>query len=133
MLSAVKRLENKNRSDLFGTSTDGTETRLRSAASAQQMLDQSTKVTNNLGGLLAQMSSQVKQSEETLGVLLTSSEVITETEGEFNSMRGQIHTSNALLSKYARREITDRFLLALALLLYFGTVAYIVRKRLFGV
>ena len=61
-----------------------------------------------------------------------SSNQITETNEEFKSMTGHIQNSHKLLTKYGRREFTDKLLIILALVFYFATVLYIVKKRMFG-
>jgi len=127
-LRACKQSEDATRAGLFS----GGEVRKRGGTSLDTAVKQSTYVSDSLSGLLTQMNQQVRSSEETLGVLVQSSTTLSETEQEFHGMAGAISSSGKLLSKYARRELTDKFLIALALLLYFGTVAYIVRKRLFG-
>ena len=57
---------------------------------------------------------------------------MTETNEEFKSMSGHIYTSKKLLTKYNRRELTDRLLIILALVFFFSTVVYIVKKRLWS-
>ena len=46
-------------------------------------------------------------------------------------MSGHIQHSRKLLTKYSRREFTDKLLIFLALVFFFATVLYIVKKRLF--
>ena len=60
-----------------------------------------------------------------------SSGQIGETNEELKSMTGHIQNSKKLLTKYGRRECTDKLLILLALVFFFGTVLYIVKKRLF--
>jgi len=64
-------------------------------------------------------------------VAVSSSRVVGDTEEELKSMSGHIHGSHKLLTKYSRREWTDRLLILLALAFFFATVLYIVKKRLF--
>lgn len=45
-------------------------------------------------------------------------------------MGGHIQHSHRLLTKYGRREFTDKLLIFLALVLFFGTVLYIMKKRI---
>ena len=40
--------------------------------------------------------------------------------------------SRRLITKYARREVTDRVLILFAVAFYFSVVLYILRKRVFG-
>lgn len=77
------------------------------------------------------MAEQVKQSEDTIGTLATSSSTVQETNDEFKSMTGTIHLGRRLILKYNRRELTDKLLIFLALALFFATVLYILKKRLF--
>ena len=50
---------------------------------------------------------------------------------EYRMMGGVIGQSRKLITKYARREFTDKVLIAFALAFFFGVVLYILRKRLF--
>lgn len=47
-------------------------------------------------------------------------------------MTGHIQNSHKLITKYGRREFTDKLLIFLALVFFFSTVLYIVKKRMFG-
>lgn len=128
-LSALKNIESSERSQLMSKNDDdnGVDEIRRSTNLAQE----SATFSDNLTNLLRTMDSQVRQSEETLKALVGSSQILSETETEFRSMGANIGTSGKLLSKYGRREFTDRILFVLALLFFFGTVFYIVKKRLF--
>uniref|UniRef100_A0A0N5AJ50 7TM_GPCR_Srx domain-containing protein n=1 Tax=Syphacia muris TaxID=451379 RepID=A0A0N5AJ50_9BILA len=90
------------------------------------------------------MSDQVKLAEETTSNLIYSSSVLKSTESEFASMTTHITVSSfilvcvrnsggKLISKYGRRECTDRILLTIALILYFAVILYILRKRVFSI
>jgi len=57
--------------------------------------------------------------------------MVGDTEEELKSMGGHIQSSHKLLTKYGRREWTDRLLILLALAFFFASVLYIVNKRLF--
>lgn len=61
----------------------------------------------------------------------TSSRTVQETNEEFKNMTGTIHLGRKLILKYNRRELTDKLLIFLALALFFATVLYILKKRLF--
>ena len=78
------------------------------------------------------LSAQVKASEDTNATLIKSSSQITDTQEEFKSMSGHIQNSHKLLTKYGRREFTDKLLIFLALVFFFSTVLYIIKKRMFG-
>lgn len=77
------------------------------------------------------MAQQVQQSEETVTTLATSSKTINETNEEFKTMTGTIQLGRKLITKYNRRELTDKLLIFLALALFLATVLYILKKRLF--
>uniref|UniRef100_A0A3B3VTI3 BCL2 interacting protein 1 n=1 Tax=Poecilia latipinna TaxID=48699 RepID=A0A3B3VTI3_9TELE len=96
----------------------------------KQMLRKMTKeglaqsasdITENLMSISRMMAQQVQF------VLLT----IQETNEEFKAMTGTIQLGRKLITKYNRRELTDKLLIFLALALFFATVLYILKKRLF--
>lgn len=62
---------------------------------------------------------------------VTSSRLLPETNQEFKAMTATIHLGRKLILKYTRRELTDKLLIFLALALFFATVLYILKKRLF--
>lgn len=63
--------------------------------------------------------------------LVTSSRSVEETNEEFKAMTATVHLGRKLILKYNRRELTDKLLIFLALALFFATVLYILKKRLF--
>lgn len=62
--------------------------------------------------------------------LVSSSHKVTDTHEELKSMGGIIHQSRKLLSKYNRREFTDKVLIFLALAFFFACVLYVMKRRL---
>jgi len=130
-LQAMQMIDRESRDALFRTANvDEASVRLRNTQSSN-LRQQSSKTTDSLSQLVAKMSDQVKMSEETTTTLVNSSTVIRETEKEFGTMGATIQSGGKLLSKYTRRELTDKILIALALCLFFGVVFYILRKRVF--
>ncbi|XP_069366127.1 vesicle transport protein SEC20 [Paralichthys olivaceus] len=113
---------------LLSGETPGTRQR---KATKENLVDTSSNITESLMSISRLMSEQVKQSEDTIGTLATSSRTVQETNEEFKSMTGTIHLGRKLILKYNRRELTDKLLIFLALALFFGTVLYILKKRLF--
>ncbi|XP_036363962.1 vesicle transport protein SEC20 isoform X2 [Octopus sinensis] len=105
---------------------------LRKVSNHQALSRTANSITDNLISLNRMMATQVKQSEQTINTLASSSKTVDETHEEFKGMSGHIHTSKKLLSKYNRREFTDRLLIILALVFFFATVLYIVKKRLWS-
>ena len=63
---------------------------------------------------------------------VTSSRKVGETKSEMDTISSNVEVSHRLISKLNRREITDRLLILLGLVLFFGVVLYIIRKRLIG-
>uniref|UniRef100_A0A7E4UVE8 Golgi SNAP receptor complex member 2 n=1 Tax=Panagrellus redivivus TaxID=6233 RepID=A0A7E4UVE8_PANRE len=92
--------------------------------------NQAMKTTESLSLLVSKMGEQVQRSENTTTNLIHSSEVLKTTHGQYNTIKYTINIGNKLISKYGRREFTDRILLGLALCVYFGVVLYILHKRL---
>jgi len=101
-------------------------------AAGSGLVGDSSDLTEGLSGLVRRMDGQVRQSELTLSALLGSSQTLGETETEFKEMSDNIKRGGKLLSKYGRREITDKLLILLAVLFYAATCLYIVKKRFLG-
>uniref|UniRef100_A0A3B5KGX4 BCL2 interacting protein 1 n=1 Tax=Takifugu rubripes TaxID=31033 RepID=A0A3B5KGX4_TAKRU len=95
------------------------------------LAETSSGITENLMSISRMMAQQVQQSEETVTSLATSSRTIQETNDEFKTMTGTIQLGRKLITKYNRRELTDKLLIFLALALFLATVLYILKKRLF--
>ncbi|XP_068457056.1 vesicle transport protein SEC20 isoform X1 [Clinocottus analis] len=100
-------------------------------ATKESLVETSSNITESLMSMSRMMAEQVKQSEDTIGTLATSSRTVQETNEEFKSMTGTIHLGRKLILKYNRRELTDKLLIFLAVALFLATVLYILKKRLF--
>ena len=61
-----------------------------------------------------------------------SSKNLTDVQEEFKSMGGHIQNAKRLLTKYGQRELTDKLLIFIALVFFFATVLYILRRRLWS-
>uniref|UniRef100_A0A8C6SJI6 BCL2 interacting protein 1b n=1 Tax=Neogobius melanostomus TaxID=47308 RepID=A0A8C6SJI6_9GOBI len=97
----------------------------------ESLVETSSNITDNLMSISRMMAEQVKQSEDTISTLATSSRTVLEANEEFKNMTGTIHLGRKLILKYNRRELTDKLLIFLALALFLATVLYILKKRLF--
>ncbi|XP_076835924.1 vesicle transport protein SEC20 [Brachyhypopomus gauderio] len=97
----------------------------------ESLVQTSSDITENLMGISRMMAQQVRRSEDTIGTLATSSRTVQESNEEFKSMTATIHLGRKLILKFGRRELTDKLLVFLAFALFFATVLYIVKKRLF--
>jgi len=93
---------------------------------------QSSGLTEGLTALVRQMDGQVKQSESVLTALIGSSQSLLETETEFKDMGGTIQSSGKLLSKYGRREITDKLLIFFGSFILFRYVRLYSQETFFG-
>uniref|UniRef100_A0A3Q3KWY6 BCL2 interacting protein 1b n=1 Tax=Labrus bergylta TaxID=56723 RepID=A0A3Q3KWY6_9LABR len=100
-------------------------------ATKESLVETSSNITESLMSISRMMAEQVKQSEDTISTLATSSMTVQETNEEFKNMTGTIHLGRKLILKYNRRELTDKLLIFLAVSLFLATVLYILKKRLF--
>ncbi|XP_055743919.1 vesicle transport protein SEC20-like [Salvelinus fontinalis] len=91
----------------------------------------SSDITESLMSIDQMMSQEVTQSEESITMLATSSQAVLEMNDEFKAMTGTIQLGRKLITKYNRRELTDKLLIFLALVLFLTAVFYIRKKRLF--
>lgn len=111
---------------------NGADSAVRQRKMTKEGMAQTTSsITENLMSISRMMAQQVQQSEETVTTLATSSKTINETNEEFKTMTGTIQLGRKLITKYNRRELTDKLLIFLALALFLATVLYILKKRLF--
>uniref|UniRef100_UPI00358F75E4 vesicle transport protein SEC20 n=1 Tax=Myxine glutinosa TaxID=7769 RepID=UPI00358F75E4 len=103
---------------------------LRQRTAKQDVVRSAGDVTASLMSLSRLMTQQVHRSDETVQTLVTSSQTLTSTNEEFKVMSGTLSMSRRILTKYNRRELTDRLLIILALALFLATVLYILKKRI---
>ncbi|KAM9850374.1 vesicle transport protein SEC20 [Aulostomus maculatus] len=127
-LASKLSIDNMEKKELLNGGNDAVrQRRLTKEGLAQTTSD----ITENLMSISRMMAQQVQQSEETMTSLATSSRTIQETNDEFKTMTGTIQLGRKLITKYNRRELTDKLLIFLALALFLATVLYILKKRLF--
>ncbi|XP_071793199.1 vesicle transport protein SEC20-like [Asterias amurensis] len=127
-LSCKMAIDRSERESLFHGSTDPD---LRKRLNKENLAKTATSITDNLMSLNRMMAANVAQSGLSNQVLVKSSATISDTHEEFKGMGGVIQTSRSLLTKYNRRELTDRLLIFLAVALFLATVLYILKKRIF--
>jgi protein transport protein SEC20 len=77
------------------------------------------------------MGDEVRVSEQATMILTTSSSTLKDTGIHMTSIGQSIRSGGKLITKYGRREFTDKILIFFALLFYFGVILYILRKRVF--
>lgn len=124
-------LDEKNRASLFNID-EGNELRRRREAEGnrENIARTANDVTQNLLSISRVISDSISVSGDSLNTLVKSSGTIKKTDEELKDQSGVIKTGHRLLTKYSRRECTDKFLIFLALALFFSTVLYILKKRL---
>lgn len=128
-LSSHSVINQKTREELFSSSPS--EVRKRPKAGKESLVQTTSSITDNLLTISRQLANQVQQSEKTLEALAGSSGVLEETNEEYKNMGSVISQSKQLLTKYGRRECTDRVLIIVAFLFFLFSVLYVIRDRLF--
>ncbi|XP_041846786.1 vesicle transport protein SEC20-like [Melanotaenia boesemani] len=127
-LASKLSIDKMEKQALFNGASDA----VRQRKMTKEGLAQTTSgITENLMSISRMMAQQVQQSEDTITTLATSSKTVQETNEEFKTMTGTIQLGRKLITKYNRRELTDKLLIFLALALFLATVLYILKKRLF--
>ncbi|XP_028816680.1 vesicle transport protein SEC20 isoform X2 [Denticeps clupeoides] len=126
-LTSKQSVDNLEKEELL---KDGDTLRQRKVTK-ESLAQTSSDITESLMNISRMMARQVEQSEETMTTLATSSRTVQETNEEFKAMTGTIQLGRKLITKYNRRELTDKLLIFLALGLFLATVLYIMKKRLF--
>lgn len=132
-LQCIQQLELRAKNQLMDSSSDGIRARRpRIVASRDELLQENGQATDHLASISRQLAATVQRSAETVEELAISSQTVSETQGEFNEMGSVIGQSRKLITKYGRRETTDRVLIFFAFAFFFACVFYILRKRVLG-
>lgn len=118
-LSCMFALERRERDELINSKMDP---ELRKRQNRENLAKTASSITENLSSLNKLMADNVKSSELTNQALYTSSDTLGSAHEEFKGMAAVTQTSRKLLTKYNRRELTDRLLIFLALAFFLGTV-----------
>ncbi|KAL4714082.1 hypothetical protein ACJJTC_008436 [Scirpophaga incertulas] len=95
------------------------------------MLKMSTGVTEQLLSISRQLADTTQRSQDTLDTLVSSSSTVHGTKTELQNTASTISQSGKLLTKYGRREFTDKVIMFFAFLFFVAVCLYIVQKRLF--
>merc|ERR1719430_2737551 len=130
-VKAMTALETQSSKDLFKSANEGGRAGLRNRKDKEQMVAEHGSITNNLMAISRQLAETVEKSKQTVSSLEGTSRTVEEVREEHKMMGGVIGQSRRLITKYGRREFTDKVLIIFALAFFFGVVLYILRKRLF--
>ncbi|KAL0841844.1 hypothetical protein ABMA28_014083 [Loxostege sticticalis] len=95
------------------------------------LLKMSTGVTEQLLSISRQLADTTQRSQDTLDNLVSSSSTVHGTKSELQNTASTISQSSKLLTKYGRREFTDKVIMFFAFLFFLAVCLYIVQKRLF--
>jgi len=130
--SAQRALETQLREELLlsGLAEGNDGVRKRGKMEKDHLVKNSTNVTSNLLSISRMMSDQVQHSSSAIEHLVVTSSTLVESGEEAKSMKNVIHTSSKLLSKYDRRETTDKILIFLTFVFFFACCAYVLQKRM---
>lgn len=75
------------------------------------------------------LARQAELSNQTVRSLTESSSTVHLTHEEFRGIGSLLNQSRVILTKYGRREVTEKFLILLALIFFYSCVVYVVSKR----
>ena len=133
LLINKKKLENSERDSLLHSSSEsgGDNIQQRKNIDKEILYNQSKVFNENLLESSQTIKSSLEQSNLALNKLQSSSDSIKQTSDDYNKMSLNINDSKRLLTKYDRREFTNKLLFVFSLCLFFSVVLYIIWKRLF--
>jgi len=146
-MRCISRLDASGRDELFGggsgaedskatldSSGGGTEflRQRRQQMDREEAVRQNSQATDKLAAISRQLAETVERSSVTVGTLVESSETVKETKDEYAGLGSIVGQSRRLITKYARRETTDKVLILFATAFFFAVVFYILRKRVLG-
>ncbi|KAG8224246.1 hypothetical protein J437_LFUL001625 [Ladona fulva] len=131
-------IEKKNKELLFEGSSGSAVT--RRVKDKENLTKYSSEVTENLLSISRHLAETTQRSANTLETLVllipfvflvNSSTAVHSTRDEFSNMGSLLGQSRKLLTKYGRRECTDKVLILFAFAFFLACVVYIIKKRLF--
>jgi protein transport protein SEC20 len=133
-LRCILEIQRRDKEELVGGAGGQLRHRGQGARSADRdsLVKESSAVTDGLSNISRQLAATVERSAKTMEELVQSSQTVEETHQEFMNMGSAIGQSKKLITKYGRREVTDRILILLAFAFFFACVFYILRKRVLG-
>lgn len=92
-------------------------------------MERKKTVNEDLRFVARTLARQAELSQQTLRTLAESSSTVSLTDEEFRGIAGLLNQSKVILAKYGRREVTDKFLIFMALVFFYCCVIYVVSKR----
>ncbi|CAJ0571870.1 unnamed protein product, partial [Mesorhabditis spiculigera] len=132
-LAATKvrqQLEKDAREQLFARDTPSSGDGLRHRTTDMKSSEaDAARATERLSSLVSKMGERANFAEEHMAGLVESSSLLSRAGTEFTDQATHIQTGHKLLSKFERRELTDKVLVLLALCFYLVTIYYILHKR----
>ena len=93
----------------------------------EEMVLESGKATERLRSISRNLAQTVENSSRTMSELVDSSKTMSDTNEEFKTMGAGISQARRLITKFGRRETTDRLLILLAAAFFFSVVFYILK------
>ena len=92
-------------------------------------MERKKAVSEDLKYFARTLARQAELSQQTVRSLAESSSTVNLTDEEFRGIGGLLNQSRIILTKYGRREVTDKFLILLALIFFYSCVFYVISKR----
>merc|ERR1712200_244614 len=120
-VSKKMMLDKKTKDQLLSSSS---LPRKRGQGNKESLAKKTSDISESLMNLNRTLAEQVKQSEMNITTLAGTTHTVNDTHGEFNNMTSHIQKSQNLLTKYGRREFTDKILIFFFFSFFFATVLY---------
>lgn len=129
-IACMSRLNSKGRENLMSKGRRNNLDMKRK--DKEEMVSESGKATEDLRKISRHLAQTVERSAMTMNELVDSSKTMDDANEEFKTMGAGISQARRLITKFGRRETTDRLLILLAAAFFFSVVFYILKKRVFG-
>ena len=131
-IKCIQRLDKSGRCSLMTKQDPGEVRQRRRQVEKEEVVRQSSQATDKLASISRQLAETVEKSSATVSTLAESSQTVFDTKEEFTGLGALVGQSKRLITKYARRETTDKVLILFAVAFFFAVVFYILRKRVLG-
>ncbi|KAG6452905.1 vesicle transport protein SEC20 [Manduca sexta] len=131
-ITSLFAIEKVQREELLkGGGEESTLRQRKKKVDRDELLKMSSGVTEQLLSISRQLADTTQRSQVTLDSLVSSSSTVHGTQSELQNTASTISQSSKLLTKYGRREFTDKVIMFFAFLFFLAVCLYIVQKRLF--